>query len=114
MEDIIMVRQCESFDKLQHFSRSEARAITVHKYHLSEQAGYDVGIDFAIEDWLRHHAERWRSHRLRHDLHEQAEEIRRHKWIESERAGRDLGQEAVVDWIDRYAETWREWREEQD
>jgi hypothetical protein len=38
----------------------------------------------------------------------QAEEILRHKWIESEKAGRDLGEEAVYDWIDRYAARFRE------
>ncbi len=109
-----MVRQCDSFEKLRQFSRSEARAIEVHKYHLSERAGYDVGIDFAIEHWLTHHAETWRRSRLQADLCEQAEEIRKHKWIESERVGRDLGQQAVVDWISRFAEEWRRWRENND
>jgi hypothetical protein len=37
----------------------------------------------------------------------QIQEIQRHKWIESEKAGRDLGQEAVLDWIHRYAESFR-------
>ncbi|MGB7344409.1 MAG: hypothetical protein WBD20_09365 [Pirellulaceae bacterium] len=27
-----------------------------HKYLLSEQAGYDVGWEFAEQDWLEHHA----------------------------------------------------------
>ncbi|MCA1959238.1 MAG: DUF4032 domain-containing protein [Desulfomonile sp.] len=34
----------------------------------------------------------------------QEKEIQRHKWIESEKAGRDLGVEAVIDWIQRYAD----------
>ncbi|MEJ5365937.1 MAG: hypothetical protein WHS86_12605 [Desulfosoma sp.] len=34
-------------------------------------------------------------------------EIQKHKWIESEKVGRDLGQEAVFDWIERYAEAFR-------
>jgi len=34
----------------------------------------------------------------------QEKEIQRHKWIESEKAGRDLGFEAVIDWIQRYAD----------
>lgn len=114
MENSTMIRQCESSDKLRQFSRAEARAIKVHKYLLSEKAGYDVGIDYAIEDWLCHHSENWRQRRLECDLSGQVEEIRRHKWIESERAGRDLGQQAVVDWIDRFAESWRRWRETQD
>ena len=37
----------------------------------------------------------------------QRQEILRHKWIESEKAGRDLGQEAVLDWIRRYAALFR-------
>lgn len=41
----------------------------------------------------------------------QIEEIQRHKWIESEKAGRDLGQEAVLDWIHRYAASFREARQ---
>lgn len=38
----------------------------------------------------------------------QLQEIERHKWIESEKAGRDLGEEAAMDWIHRYAATFRE------
>jgi hypothetical protein len=38
----------------------------------------------------------------------QAKEILRHKWIESEKAGRDLGEEAVYDWIQRYAADFRQ------
>lgn len=37
----------------------------------------------------------------------QLQEIQKHKWIESEKVGRDLGQEAVFDWIERYAEAFR-------
>lgn len=38
-------------------------------------------------------------------------EIQKHKWIESEKVGRDLGQEAVFDWIDTYAEAFRRYYE---
>jgi len=42
----------------------------------------------------------------------QVKEIEQHKWIESEKAGRDLGQHAVIDWISRYAYTFRnEWEQ---
>lgn len=40
-------------------------------------------------------------------MRDQCQEIARHKWIESERAGRDLGDQAVRDWIARYAPTFR-------
>jgi hypothetical protein len=34
----------------------------------------------------------------------ETEEINRHKWIESEKAGRDLGDQAVLDWIEKYSD----------
>ena len=37
-------------------------------------------------------------------IQRQLEEIDRHKWIESEKAGRDLGDDAVVQWVEKYAE----------
>ncbi len=38
----------------------------------------------------------------------QLEEIKKHKWIESEKAKKDLGQHAVHDWINRFAQSFRE------
>ncbi len=44
-------------------------------------------------------------------LHEfitlQVQEIDRYKWIESQKAGRDLGEDAVFDWVRKYAEDFR-------
>ena len=37
----------------------------------------------------------------------QIQEIDRHKWIESQKAGRDLGEDAVFDWVFRYADDFR-------
>ncbi len=48
-----------------------------------------------------------RSLTFRDYIHLQLLEIQKHKWIESEKVGRDLGQEAVFDWIERYAEAFR-------
>jgi hypothetical protein len=31
------------------------------------------------------------------------EEMLRYKWIESEKAGRDLGQQALLEWVDKHA-----------
>jgi hypothetical protein len=39
----------------------EVAEIERHKYFLSEKAGYDVGWEFAEQDWLAHHAEQFRS-----------------------------------------------------
>ncbi len=39
------------------------------------------------------------------------EEILKHKWIESEKAGRDIGFErALLDWIRKYRNNWRQHR----
>jgi hypothetical protein len=39
------------------------------------------------------------------------EEILKHKWIESEKAGYDLGDQAVWDWVKKYAQEFREYWE---
>ena len=96
------------------FLKAEFQAILVHKYYLSEKAGYDVGMGAAIADWQEKHAAAWRHARLRRELKEQLREIEQHKWIESEKAGRDLGDQAVIDWVQRYAERWRRHWEEQE
>jgi hypothetical protein len=38
----------------------------------------------------------------------QKEEIEKYKWIESQKAGRDLGEQAVHDWIAKFASKYRE------
>jgi hypothetical protein len=51
-------------------------------------------------------------------LHEfvqlQIDEINRHKWIESEKAGYDLGDQAITDWVEHYACTFRRCIQESD
>ena len=37
----------------------------------------------------------------------QLREIDQHKWIESQKAGRDLGEDAVFDWVLKYAADFR-------
>ena len=104
-----MVTDCQQRNLLAQFSAAEARAIRVHKYYLSQAAGYDVGLECAVENWKRYHARSWRNERIRREMEIQRREIEKHKWIESERQGADQGQKAVRDWIDRYAAGWREW-----
>lgn len=41
-------------------------------------------------------------------MQEQCEEMKRHKWIESEKAGHDLGNQAIRDWVYKYAKQFRE------
>ena len=38
---------------------------------------------------------------------DQCDEMKRHKWIESEKAGRDLGNQAIREWICKYAKEYR-------
>ncbi|MCC9599241.1 DUF4032 domain-containing protein [Stieleria sp. JC731] len=38
-------------DSYSALSEEQVEEINRHKYFLSEQAGYDVGWDFAFEDW---------------------------------------------------------------
>ncbi|MDX9818875.1 MAG: hypothetical protein RBT16_08180 [Desulfococcus multivorans] len=45
-------------------------------------------------------------------LHLQVDEILKHKWIESEKAMRDLGNEAVFDWVRKYAAGFRAYWED--
>lgn len=45
-------------------------------------------------------------------MNSQIDEIQKHKWIESEKANQDLGEEAIKDWIIKYAKQFRkEWEE---
>ena len=93
------------------FSKVELCEIERHKYLMSVERGYDVGLDAAKADWVTHYAEAWRRDRHEAMLAMQRDEIRRHKWIESEKAQRDLGREAALDWVVKYAAQWREWYE---
>lgn len=42
----------------------------------------------------------------------QINEILKHKWIESEKAMKDLGNQAVFDWVTKYAAEFRTYWEE--
>lgn len=43
-------------------------------------------------------------------IKDEIREIEKHKWIESEKAKKDLGRQAVEDWINKHAESFRnEW-----
>ena len=92
-------------------SKAEMRAVEVHKYYLSQRAGYDDGVECARADWLKYHAEGWRRDRHERMLALQREEILRYKWIESEKANQDLGKGVAMDWIRKYAAQWRSWYE---
>lgn len=99
-----------NFDE--ELTAEELRAIEIHKYYLSCEAGRDVGMEYAVSHWLQYHAAQWRHERLRQEMTAQWSEIQKHKWIESERAGRDLGDHAVIDWIRKHAADWRRRRRE--
>lgn len=90
-------------------SKAERAEVERHKYNLSQENGYDVGVELATQDWLQKYANSWRVERQTHMMALQREEIQRHKWIESEKACHDLGNAAVFDWISKYAAQWRDW-----
>ena len=46
---------------------------------------------------------------IRQFVSDQAEEMKRYKWIASEAAGKDLGQDAVMEWVKKYAPLYRAW-----
>jgi hypothetical protein len=46
---------------------------------------------------------------FREFLSDECGEMQRYKWIESEKAGYDLGNTAVMDWIKKYAASYRCW-----
>lgn len=98
----------EKISSLEELSFDEVNAILVHKWYLSEKKGYDVGMEYAKDDFFRNHAKAWRERKLKEDLHLQKEEIIKHKWFLSEKMGYDVGMtEAALDWIVKYAEHWR-------
>ena len=48
------------------------------------------------------------SEELNEMLSEERQEIEKYKWIRSEEVGRDLGLFACLDWIQKYAVSFRE------
>ena len=42
-------------------------------------------------------------------LNEQIKQIQIHKWIESEKNHRDMAEDAVNDWVIKYAKGFRSW-----
>lgn len=44
---------------------------------------------------------------FRQFLADQLKEMEKHKWIESEKAHKDLGDVVILEWIEMYAESYR-------
>ncbi len=42
---------------------AERQEILKHKWIESEKAGFDVGFERALMDWIRNHREKWRTER---------------------------------------------------
>ena len=45
---------------------AEREEIFKHKWLESEKAGYDIGFERALTDWIFKHRSKWRKNRLRH------------------------------------------------
>jgi hypothetical protein len=95
--------------KLDELGFDEINAVLMHKWILSEKAKKDVGMDFALDDWLLKHSGVWRRRKMKEDFEQQREEIIKHKWFISQKLGYDVGmQQAALDWIRTgFAEHWR-------
>lgn len=65
---------------------AEREEILRHKWLESEKAGYDIGFERALLDWIRNHREHWRARRRAAD--EQATGTRR--------KGGDLGSDRGI------------------
>lgn len=92
-------------------SRREQRAIEAHHARLCQAGHPDISLEEAVQDWLKHYAQKWRiaDHLLAMAM--QRQEMAEHKWIRSQQAGYDLGSEALTEWIHLYAALWRDWYE---
>lgn len=44
---------------------AEREEILKHKWLESEKAGYDIGYDRALVDWIMNHREKWRMQRFK-------------------------------------------------
>jgi len=42
-------------------------------------------------------------------LQDEKDEMERHKWIKSEKIGYDVGQDAIIEWINKHAASYRTW-----
>lgn len=69
MEDMTSTQvQCRTVPNFYREFLAEREEILKNKWVLSETAGYDVGFDVALIDWVTRHRERWvaaRDERLR-------------------------------------------------
>lgn len=106
------------------FSPAEWAAIHVHKYYLSKRKEHEVPLREVIRDWLKNYAEKWRetqkqirknceSDTLAERCYSPAEwkAINVHRYFLSRRHSRWVSnEEAIDDWEENYARTWREKR----
>ena len=53
---------------------AEREEILRHKWIESEKAGFDVGFERALLDWIRNHRDQWRSARRQQMLEERSQE----------------------------------------
>lgn len=92
-------------------SPAELRVIETHKYLLSQELKREVTIDEAMISFHHMYMDDFKKEKMRSDNLEQLAEINKFKYIESEKHGRDLGEEAVMQWFEKYAEIWRQEKE---
>ncbi|MBU0952176.1 MAG: DUF4032 domain-containing protein [Elusimicrobia bacterium] len=99
----------EKIPTLKELDFEEINAVLTHKWFISEKARYDVGMEFAKNDFFMNHSKKWRELKIKNEVAAQKKEIIIHKWYLSEKLGYDVGaQKAALDWINcGYAQHWR-------
>ncbi len=99
-----------TFDK-KDLTPSELKAIEEHRYLLGIELKREVSIDEAIVSFFNKYMDEWRREKTRRDNVEQMQEIQKHKYLRSKEAGKDMGEEAIDEWMKKYAEIWRQEKE---
>lgn len=96
------------------FSPSERRAILFFQRHLSFQEEATPDLETVIVSWQSRCASAWRREKMRRDVKEQIAQIDQHRYFLGIELQREVKPEAAaLDWIEKHAEAWREWWEEQ-
>jgi hypothetical protein len=97
------------------YGAPERRAIEEHKYYLGIELHCDPGLRQAIESWERHHAQSWRSWRMRRDAEDQVAAIETYRGELCFAWGREVDfNEAAHEWIKHWGVQWRRQRDAAD
>lgn len=63
VKGILTARELEKNSSLYREFQAEREEILRHKWYESEKAGYDIGFERALADWIVRHRTKWRKYR---------------------------------------------------